>query len=58
MLCRLTQEVTSLEIHPTIEDVFHADTTSVEEYLKQVEESTILAALQVIRATHAFYTVH
>ena len=36
-----------MEIQPTIEDVFHADTTSVEEYLKQVEESTILAALQV-----------
>lgn len=45
--CRLTQDVTSLEIQPTIEDVFHADTTSVEEYLKQVEESTILAAIQV-----------
>mmetsp|Transcript_22946 Transcript_22946/g.58630 ORF Transcript_22946/g.58630 Transcript_22946/m.58630 type:complete len:864 (-) Transcript_22946:363-2954(-) len=42
---RLTQEVTSLEIQPTIEDVFHADTTSVEDYLKQVEESTILAAI-------------
>ncbi len=44
---RLTQEVTSLEIQPTYEDVFHADTSSVEEYLQQIEESTILAALQV-----------
>jgi nuclear pore complex protein Nup93 len=44
--CRLTQDVTTLEIQPTIEDVFHADTSSVEEYLKQVEEATILAAIQ------------
>ena len=44
---RLTQDVTTLEIQPTIEDVFHADTRSVEDYLKQVEEATILAAIQV-----------
>lgn len=43
---RLTQEVVSLEIQPTIEDVFHAETTSVEEYLQQVEESTLLATIQ------------
>ncbi len=47
---RLNQDVTALEIQPTIEDVFHADTSSVEEYLKQVEEATILAAIQVLRA--------
>jgi len=43
---RLTQDVTTLEIQPTIEDVFHADTSSVEDYLKQVEDATILAAIQ------------
>eukprot|EP00798_Chlamydomonas_sp_ICE-L_P020446 gene20446-27235_t len=43
---RLTQDVVTLEITPTIEDVFHADTRSVEDYLKQVEESTILSAIQ------------
>ncbi|KAG1678895.1 hypothetical protein FOA52_003563 [Chlamydomonas sp. UWO 241] len=43
---RLNQDVTTLEIQPTIEDVFHADTSSVEDYLKQVEEATILAAIQ------------
>ncbi|KAL6753158.1 Nup93/Nic96-domain-containing protein [Haematococcus lacustris] len=43
---RLTQDVTTLDIQPTIEDVFHADTTSVEEYLRQVEESTILTTIQ------------
>ncbi|GFH32235.1 nuclear pore protein, partial [Haematococcus lacustris] len=39
-------DVTTLDIQPTIEDVFHADTTSVEEYLRQVEESTILTTIQ------------
>lgn len=37
----------ALEIVPTIEDVFHADTGNVEEYLQQVEEATLLAAIQV-----------
>lgn len=49
---RLTQDVTALEIQPTIEDVFHADTSSVEDYLKQVEEATILAAIQVQPTQH------
>lgn len=39
--------MTGLEIVPTIEDVFHAETNSVEEYLQQVEEATLLAAIQV-----------
>ncbi|GFR48472.1 hypothetical protein Agub_g10163, partial [Astrephomene gubernaculifera] len=43
---RLTTEVVGLEIVPTIEDVFHAETNSVEEYLQQVEEATLLAAIQ------------
>eukprot|EP00198_Chlamydomonas_reinhardtii_P014412 XP_001703749.1 predicted protein [Chlamydomonas reinhardtii] len=43
---RLTTEVVALEIVPTIEDVFHADTGNVEEYLQQVEEATLLAAIQ------------
>ncbi|KXZ50944.1 hypothetical protein GPECTOR_14g190 [Gonium pectorale] len=43
---RLTNEVVGLEIVPTIEDVFHAETGSVEEYLQQVEEATLLAAIQ------------
>lgn len=46
MLYRLNEEVLGLEIAPTIEDVFHAETTSVEDYLAQVEESTLLATIQ------------
>jgi hypothetical protein len=45
--CRLDQEVTGLELHPTLEDVFHADTSSVEEYLQQIQDMTILTAIQV-----------
>lgn len=38
----------SLELQPTLEDVFHADTTSVEDYLQQIQEMTILTAIQVL----------
>lgn len=47
MCCRLNQDVASLELQPTLEDVFHADTTSVEEYLQQIQDMTILTAIQV-----------
>jgi hypothetical protein len=36
-----------LELQPTLEDVFHADTTSVEDYLQQIQDMTILTAIQV-----------
>ncbi len=40
--------MSALEVQPTIEDVFQADqTTSVEEYLRQIEESSIMNAIQV-----------
>lgn len=45
--CRLTQDVAMLEVHPTVEDVFDGATTSVEDYLRQIEEATILTAIQV-----------
>eukprot|EP00878_Enallax_costatus_P026786 GHUV01028785.1.p1 GENE.GHUV01028785.1~~GHUV01028785.1.p1 ORF type:complete len:713 (+),score=229.05 GHUV01028785.1:118-2256(+) len=43
---RLNQDVAALELQPTIEDVFHADTTSVEDYLQQIQDMTILTAIQ------------
>lgn len=46
-LCRLNQDVAALELQPTLEDVFHADTTSVEDYLQQIQDMTILTAIQV-----------
>ncbi len=54
LACRLTSDVTGLEIVPTIEDVFHAETNSVEEYLQQVEEATLLAAIQVSPTLRGF----
>ncbi len=36
-----------LELQPTVEDVFPAETSSVEEYLQQIQEMTILTAIQV-----------
>lgn len=46
-MCRLNQDVAMLELQPTMEDVFHADTTSVEDYLQQIQDMTILTAIQV-----------
>lgn len=43
---RLTQDISGLELQPNVEDVFDLEPTSVEEYLKQVEESTVLSAIQ------------
>ncbi|WIA20103.1 hypothetical protein OEZ85_005959 [Tetradesmus obliquus] len=43
---RLNQDVAMLELQPTLEDVFHADTTSVEDYLQQIQDMTILTAIQ------------
>jgi nuclear pore complex protein Nup93 len=39
--------VTGLELAPTLEDVFHADSHSVEDYLQQIQDMTILTAIQV-----------
>lgn len=45
---RLTQDVNTLAVQPASDNVFTAaGSSSVEEYLQQVEESTILAAIQV-----------
>jgi nuclear pore complex protein Nup93 len=43
----MNQDVAMLELQPTLEDVFHADTTSVEDYLQQIQDMTILTAIQV-----------
>jgi hypothetical protein len=44
---RLQQDVSLLELQPTVEDVFHAETTNVDEYLQQIQDMTIIAAIQV-----------
>lgn len=50
---RLAHDVTALELQPAVEDIFPADTTSVEEYLSQLQEMSIITAIQVaISITH------
>lgn len=41
-----------LELQPTLEEIFHADTTSVDDYLQQVQDMSILTAIQVCRPPH------
>lgn len=45
-LCRLGQEAKALMV-PTVEDVFHADTNSTDDYLGEIQSMTILTAIQV-----------
>lgn len=45
---RLQQDVAMLELAPTVADVFAADSATVDEYLAQIQEMTILTAIQVI----------
>ena len=44
---RLQQDVSLLDLQPTVEDVFHAETANVDEYLQQIQDMTIIAAIQV-----------
>lgn len=37
----------TVEIRPTIEDVFNLETESVQEYLERVHEMTVVSAIQV-----------
>lgn len=43
---RLGQEAKALMV-PTVEDVFHADTNSTDDYLGEIQSMTILTAIQV-----------
>ena len=45
-LRRYNRDLLELELHPTHEDVF-TEATTVDEYLQQVHESTVVSAIQV-----------
>lgn len=45
-VCRLGQEAKAMMV-PTVEDVFHADTNSTDDYLGEIQSMTILTAIQV-----------
>ena len=44
---RFTQELAAFELKPTYEDVFPGESRTVEEYLQQVHEMTVISAIQV-----------
>ncbi|KFK34970.1 hypothetical protein AALP_AA5G217400 [Arabis alpina] len=44
---QLSRDLKSFELKTTFEDVFPAETTSVEEYLQQVHEMAVVSAIQV-----------
>lgn len=43
---------------PTVEDVFHADTNSTDDYLGEIQSMTILTAIQVRVANVAAVSSH
>lgn len=47
MLGRLSRALQTFELRPTYEDVFQVEGSSVEEYLQQVHEMTVITAIQV-----------
>jgi len=47
-VCRLDRALQAVELRPTYEDLFQAETGSVEEYLEQMHEMTVVTAIQVI----------
>ena len=47
LLGRLSRALQTFELRPTYEDVFQVEGSSVEEYLQQVHEMTVITAIQV-----------
>ena len=47
VICRLTNTLRELQVKPTMEQVFEADAPNVDDYLRNVHEASILAAIHV-----------
>ena len=47
VICRLTNTLRELQVKPTMEHVFEADAPNVDDYLRNVHEASILAAIHV-----------
>jgi len=45
---RLDRALQAVELKPTYEDLFQAEGGSVEEYLEQMHEMTVVTAIQVL----------
>lgn len=44
---RYNRDLLELELRPTHDDVFQSQPSTVDEYLQQVHESTVVTAIQV-----------
>ena len=53
LACRLSKALNKFEMKPTYEDVYQTQHPNVEEYLKHVQQSTLLSAIQVCAYAHA-----
>ncbi len=51
VICRLTNTLRELQVKPTTEEVFEADAPNVDDYLRNVHEASILAAIHVSAGT-------
>ena len=47
--CSLDRALQTVELKPTYEDVFQVEGSSLEEYLQQVHEMTVVTAIEVSR---------
>lgn len=50
--CRLSKALSKFEMKPTYEDVYQTQHPSVDEYLRHVQQSTLLSAIQVSLASN------
>ncbi len=46
-MSRLTRALQTIELRPTYDDILPVESTSVEEYLEQMHETSTMAAIQV-----------
>ena len=53
-MCRMSKALTKFEMKPTYEDVYQTQHPNVEEYLKHVQQSTLLSAIQVSWLTQTY----
>jgi hypothetical protein len=47
LLARLRPNMALVELQQRVTDVFSADTSNVEDYLRQIQDMTIITAIQV-----------
>ena len=56
LCCSLDRALQTVDLKPTYEDIFQAESSSVEEYLQQMHEMTVITAIQVLAHTCIAHT--